>query len=566
MVNQIINSFDLWTTAQAIKTTGRGKSAANQSLHGINKLRELILDLAIRGKLVPQDPADEPAILILKQKGIKPLTWAVSDTEIPFNLPQGWEWCRLGEIGITNIGLTYSPVNISDNGIPVLRSSNIQDGVISLNDLVRVNVNPNEKVIVNLGDLLICARNGSENLVGKCAIIDFLPETTAFGAFMAIFRSEFNHYIKYFIESPVYRRSLKGVSTTTINQITQSNLKNTLIPFPPIAEQNRIVAKVDELMSLCDQLEQQQAESNAAHEQLVESLLETLHHTAGHEELQTAWQRIASNFDHLFTTEHSIDRLKETILQLAVMGKLVPQNPEDEPASELLKKIGREKARLITEGRIKKQPILPEIEESEKLFNLPQGWVWSRLNDAIDVRDGTHDTPNDALGPNTYPLVTSKNFYNGRIHFDEAKQISAADHLEISKRSNVERLDILFSMIGGNIGNQVMVNDDRPFSIKNVALFKYYNRSFTSPYFIKKITEHLALDLQTNASGGAQPFVSLNFLRNVVIALPPINEQLRIVAKVNELFTICDALKARISDSQTTKIRLADAVVEKVLA
>ena len=282
-------------------------------------------------------------------------------------------------------------------------------------------------------------------------------------------------------------------------------------------------------------------------------------------EFAEAWQRITNHFDTLFTTEQSIGQLKQTILQLAVMGKLVPQDPNDEPASVLLGKIAKEKARLIKEGKIKKQKPLPEITDEEKPFELPRGWEWSRLQESIDVRDGTHDSPKDAIGPDTYPLVTSKNFYNGTIKFDETRRISAEDHFDISKRSFVEKYDILFSMIGGNLGNQVMVNDARPFSVKNVALFKYYDRELTSPFFIKNFMEHLALDLQSKAAGGAQPFVSLGFLRKLVIAIPPINEQHRIVAKVDELMTLCDTLKARMNDAQTTQVHLADAIMEQAV-
>ena len=201
-----------------------------------------------------------------------------------------------------------------------------------------------------------------------------------------------------------------------------------------------------------------------------------------------------------------------------------------------------EKERLVKEGKIKKQKPLETIKADEIPFELPKGWELSRLQEVIDVRDGTHDSPKDAIGKDTYPLVTSKNFYNGTIKFDEARQISAEDHNTISKRSFVEPYDILFSMIGGNLGNQVMVTADRPFSIKNVALFKYYNRNLTSPFFIKKFMEHLALDLQSKAAGGAQPFVSLGFLRKLIIAIPPIKEQNRIVDKVDSLMDLCDRL------------------------
>jgi type I restriction enzyme S subunit len=312
------------------------------------------------------------------------------------------------------------------------------------------------------------------------------------------------------------------------------------IGVPPLAEQHRIVAKVDELMALCDQLENQHNNAAEAHEKLVTHLLGTLTQSQNAEDFNSNWQRISVHFDTLFTTEASIDALKQTLLQLAVMGKLVPQDLNDEPASELLKRIQAEKAKLIAEGKIKKDKPLAEISEEEKPFDLPVGWEWARLQSVIDVRDGTHDSPKEAIGPNTFPLVTSKDFADGDINFDFAKRISEVDHIEISKRSLVEKYDILFSMIGGNIGNQVIVRDDRFFSIKNVALFKYYNRTLTFPFFIKKYTENLAVTLQTTAIGGAQPFVALGALRNLVIALPPIEEQQHIVTKVDEFMTFCD--------------------------
>ena len=234
----------------------------------ITKLRQAILQLAVRGKLVKQDPKDEPAFVLLEKiraekeeliisgkiRKSKPLS-DIKESEKPFKLPESWEWARLGDIGDTNIGLTYSPKDISDHGIPVLRANNIQNGKLILSDLVKVDVEPPARVLVKNGDLLICARSGSPALVGKAAIIDRLEEKTAFGAFMAIFRCRLNAYVYYFILSPIFRQVIDDVHTTTINQITQGNLKSALIPVPPIDEQKRIVAKVDQLMALCDDLE-----------------------------------------------------------------------------------------------------------------------------------------------------------------------------------------------------------------------------------------------------------------------------------------------------------------------
>ena len=244
-------------------------SEMNQKLP--KQIRQSILQYAVQGKLVEQNPQDEPASELLKRikaqkdqlikdgkiKKEKPLP-PITQDEIPYDLPQGWEWVRLGNVGLSNIGLTYKPADVtqSDSGIPVLRSSNIQNNKIYLQDLVRVTTEiKNQNLFVEIGDILICARNGSKNLVGKSAIITELKEPMTFGAFMAIFRSQINNWVKIYLDSPLFKKTLESVNTVTINQITQNNLKNAIIPLPPLAEQKRIVAKVEELLNLVNKLE-----------------------------------------------------------------------------------------------------------------------------------------------------------------------------------------------------------------------------------------------------------------------------------------------------------------------
>ena len=343
----------------------------------------------------------------------------------------GWEWVRLDDIGSTFIGLTYSPKDISNSGTPVLRSSNIQNGKIDLIDLVRVDGNIKSNLFVNEGDLLICARNGSKSLVGKTAMIKNLNEPMVFGAFMAIYKSNFNFYIEVFLNSPVYRHFLDGVSTTTINQITQNNLKTTLVPLPPIAEQHRIVAKVDELMVLCDQLENQHNNAAEAHEKLVSYLLGTLTLSQSAEDFNTNWQRIAAHFDTLFTTETSIDALKQTLLQLAVMGKLVPQDPNDEPASELLKRIQAEKAKLIAKGKIKKDKPLTPITEEEKPFELPKIWEWVKLGLLIQELSNGLYKPDKFYTDQGFISLRMFNIQGGNIDFEGARRVELdADELD----------------------------------------------------------------------------------------------------------------------------------------
>ncbi|WP_217543432.1 restriction endonuclease subunit S [Vibrio metschnikovii] len=572
--NLITEHIDIWTSAVKSKSTSGRGSSKKQELYGVKKLRELILELAVRGKLVPQNPNDEPASVLLekiaqeqtqliKDQKIKKLKKLpnISKDELLFDLPNGWQWCRVGNLFNT----------IQSGGTPSKREPSYWEGNIpwaSVKDLGKslVLTDTQDHIseegliagskLANKGDILICTRMG----LGKIAIVS---TPMAFNQDLkAVSLTKYVH-TDFFLNS--YRTiKIKGTGTTVAG-ISQDQLLNYVFSLPPLQEQHRIVAKVNELMTLCDQLEQQTEASIEAHQVLVTTLLDTLTNSADADELMQNWARISEHFDTLFTTEASIDQLKQTILQLAVMGKLVPQDPSDEPAAELLKRIAEEKAQLVKEKKIKKEKALPPIAEDEKPFELPNGWEWCRFNDAIDVRDGTHDSPKDATGTNTYPLITSKNFINGKIDFDNARQISSEDHFEIIKRSQVDKLDILFSMIGGNIGNQVIVEDERNFSIKNVALFKYYNVRYTYPYFVFLYTQNLAKDLQTKAVGGAQPFISLGALRSLLFALPPREEQEKIVTKVKELMMLCDQLIARLKESQATQLHLTDTIVEQAV-
>ena len=238
-------------------------------------IKSKILDLAIRGKLVPQNQDDEPASVLLerikaekeeliKQGKIKrdkkeSVIFKGEDnsyyrstsenielcTDFPFELPDGWEWCNLSMIGYTNIGLTYKPTDIFQDGTIVLRSSNIINGKIDLTDLVRVNTTIRDNQYIEENDILICARNGSKALVGKCAIFECISERTSFGAFMAVYRTQFYKYVYYFLNSKIFRDTFMNDDTKQINQLTQDMIKNTILALPPLAEQKRIVDAIE---------------------------------------------------------------------------------------------------------------------------------------------------------------------------------------------------------------------------------------------------------------------------------------------------------------------------------
>ncbi|WP_336753748.1 restriction endonuclease subunit S [Aeromonas hydrophila] len=576
--NLITDHLDLWTAAVRPKSSAGRGSNSKLELTGIKKLRELILELAVRGKLVPQDPSDEPASVLLSRiaaekarlvkegKIKKPKALPeISEEEKSFELPRTWSWVRLNDIADYNGRPNIEPDNIKGD-VWLLDMEDIEKDTSKL--LYRAFYEGREsksnKSTFKCGDVLYGKLRPYLNKViiadldGVCTT-EIVPIVPSDGLHPA--------YLKYLLKSPAFQNYVNslmyGVKMPRLG--TEDAIKS-VHPLPPFAEQHRIVAKVDELMALCDQLEQQSEAHLAAHQTLVETLLTTLTDSGDASELAQNWARLSTHFDTLFTTEASINTLKQTILQLAVMGKLVPQDPSDEPASVLLERIAAEKAQLVKEKKIKKEKVLPAISEEEKPFVTPEGWVFSRLQNVIDVRDGTHDSPKNAEGENTYPLITSKDFKDGKIDFESARYISECDHLEISKRSFVEMYDILFSMIGGNIGNQVMVMSERPFSIKNVALFKYFNKAYTLPEYVFLYTQYLANDLQDKAVGGAQPFISLGALRNLIFPLPPVSEQYKIAAKVDELMTLCDQLKSRLQTSQQTQLALAEALVEGALS
>ena len=302
-------------------------------------------------------------------------------------------------------------------------------------------------------------------------------------------------HVDYIINSVTYGVKMPRVGTETMT--------NLLIPLPPLAEQKRIVAKIEGLLPYLDRYEK-------------------------------AWNRLED-----FGSRFPVD-MQKSILQMAIQGKLVEQRPEEGTGEELYRQIQAEKKRLIQEGKIKKEKPLPEIAEDEVPFEIPEGWKWVCLLDVIDVRDGTHDTPKYVV--DGVPLVTSKNLVNGKIDFNTAKLISHEDSIAINIRSGVDDGDILFAMIG-TIGNPVLVKKEREFSIKNMALFKPIDRElFYMPYLVFFL-QHAQTEMKKEASASVQSFVSLSYLRKYLLPLPPLAEQKRIVARLEEILPLCERLK-----------------------
>ena len=507
------------------------------------QLKNSILQMAVQGKLVPQDPNDEPASVLLERiraekeqlikegkikkeknpsvifRGADNLPYekvgknepvCIAD-EVPFDIPESWEWVRLGEIFQHNTGKALNSSNKSGVLLEYITTSNLYWDRFELENLRSMYFTENEieKCQVSKGDLLIC--EGGD--IGRAAIWlkdykiciqnhihrlrSYVPLCTRF------------YYYVFFLYKYAGWIGGKGIG---IQGLSSNALHSLLVPVPPIAEQERIVKRLEIIKPLSDKYSE-------ASEQIQE-------------------------LNNLFP-EH----LKKSILQYAVQGKLVPQDPADEPASVLLERIRTEKEKLIKAGKIKRDKHesvifrrdnsyyekvdgIERCIDDELPFEIPESWEWARIKSCMDVRDGTHDTPKYV--EHGIPLITSKNLSNGYLDFSTAKFISIEDHLSIKQRSKVDDGDILFAMIG-SIGNPVLYRGSQEFSIKNMALFKKISDEIIMDY-VYIFLRYAQTYMKKDATGGVQAFVSLNYLRNYLIPVPPQNEQIRIC---NAIIKLC---------------------------
>ncbi len=578
----IIGQFEIWSSAiRAKSASGRG-SSNKRELYGIKKLRELILELAVRGKLVPQDPADEPASVLLeriaaekaelvKQNKIKKPKKLpeIGEDEKPFELPVGWEWVRLGDVVDVIRGITFPASEKSKTPEPgrvaCLRTANVQDE-IEWDDMLFV-----RSEFVKRDDQYICAQDivmsmaNSRDLVGKVALIANQPERqTSFGGFLSVLRPRevSPRYLMALLRASTNREILIGSAsqTTNIANISLAKLNPLVLGVPPLAEQHRIVAKVDELMALCDQLELQTETSLDAHATLVENLLATLTDSQTPDELKDNWVRLSDHFDTLFTTEASIDALKQTILQLAVMGKLVPQDPNDEPASELLKRIAEKQARLILDGKLKTRANW-EIKGSELYFDSPASWEYIRLGNLAKFIDYRGKTPTKRSSG--IRLITAKNVRFGYISLEPEEFISNAEYTSWMTRGFPKIGDLLFTP-EAPLGNVAVIDIEEKFALAQRAICFQLHGS-TSAHFLKLVIMSPAFQYQLiqNATGMTAKGIKASRLKEIPVPFPPIAEQHRIVAKVDELMVLCDQLKSRLQQAQQTQLHLADALVEQ---
>jgi type I restriction enzyme S subunit len=548
----------------------------------VDRLRRFALDLAVRGKLVPQDSNDEPASELLKRiakerarLGIKHVVSPVGEGEVPFDLPLGWSWSRIGEVcSKTGSGSTprggkevYQAI-----GVPFLRSQNVYDDGLRLNDVAYIDQQTHSRMsgtAVFPGDLLLNITGGS---MGRCCRVPDDFKEANVSQHVAIIRTAvrgIEDFLHRLVLSPYFQAFVFDEQTGAgRGGLPKNRMDQIAVALPPLSEQHRIVAKVDELMGLCDRLEAARGNRERVRARLAAASLARLN--APDPETFQADARFALDaLPALTARPDQIKQLRQTILNLAVRGKLVAQDPNDEPAAELLKRIATER---MGPQAVKKARRNGEVEISSLLAGIPlaTGWRWTNIDEiALSMRYGT-STKCEYATPGV-PVLRIPNVSDGVVSLDDIKfgpltegeirdlALTAGDLLMI--RSNGS-LDI--------VGRSAVVTA----KANGMAFAGYLVRLRLSLANIKPEYVWLALNSTDVRDQIEKPIRSAVGLKNVNLTefgaltfpLPPLAEQHRIVAKVDALMGLCDRLEASLTATTASRRRLLDALLAEVLA
>ncbi|MDB9435550.1 restriction endonuclease subunit S [Dolichospermum lemmermannii CS-548] len=543
----------------------------------------MILDLAVRGKLVTQDANDEPAAVLLerikkekerlvkekkirKSKPLPPITLG----ETLYKIPNNWQWIRLGEIGDWGAGATPDRKNSQyySGLIKWFKSGELNDGyIINSEEHITELAFKNCSLRLNQpGDVLIAMYGAT---IGKVAILETQSTTNQAVCACTCFKGFYNLYL--FIVLKAYKNifSSQGAGGAQPN-ISREKIIHTIAPLPPLAEQKRIVTKVDELMKLCDELEARQKKKRETRILINNAALNKLLTAETPETFTKNWQRIGDNFDILYSAPENIGKLRQAILQLAVMGKLVPQNANDEPAAVLLERIKKEKERLIKEGKIKNEQ---SIVIDGNLYQIPKQWELVSLNQIIALMDSgwspackNHPT----LDKSKWGVL--KTTAVQPLVYKEEEHKELPEHLEPRPDYEVQVGDLLITRAGpkNRVGICCLVKKTRPKLMISDKIIRFHLfEPFIFPDFIVLIlnTGFSQSFIETQKSGMAESQMNISQakLRMTPIPLPPFNEQKRIVTKVDKLMKLCDELETKLTQTQTESEKIINAAVKQLL-
>ena len=531
---------------------------------GIERLRELVLQLAVRGRLVPQDGGESPIsilernakekrCLVDQRKIGKPKSLPrLSSDEVPFNVPETWKWIRLGDVALVVMG--NSPPGSSYNeqglGVPLINGPvEFSAGAFGLTICRKYTTKPNQMCMT--GDMLICVRGAT---TGRTNIAAF---DACIGRGVALVRAwEAQQYVNLYLWY-VGKELLAAGKGTTFPSISYADLAGKPLPLPPLAEQHRIVAKVDELMGLIDRLESARRSRENCRTAGRDSALAALRNAATAEEVGIAWTRIAERMDDLFIAPADLTPLREAVLQLAVRGRLVSQELTDEPASVLLNRIAKEKTRR--DKRIKTRKALPTIRDDMLPFEIPVSWEWTHLGEITSYGMTGKAEPSE-VSEETWVLelediekVSSRLLNRVRYGVRPFK----------STKNRFYKGDILYGKLRPYLDKVVLADEDGVCSSEIMPI-----RGFVglAPQFIRLVLKSPYFVQYANSSthGMNLPRLGTDRARQALFPLPPEAEQHRIVAKVDELMGLIDRLEQHLGAKEGIQGELAVAWTGRV--
>lgn len=553
---------------------------------GMQTLREMLLKLAVRGKLAEQDSNDEPASLFIEdiykkkdelvsEKLIPKQSRLpkIDEEHLPFRPPAGWKWVRLEtvcEIITKGSSPKWQGVNYVQNGEGVLfiTSENVGNYVLrkmeqpkfvesKFNEMEPRSILQRDDILVTLvgasiGRSAIYDRDDAANINQAVGIVRLVRGTTQLN----------RRFLLHYLNSPVCLAIMfeNQVETARAN-ISLTNVKQFLVPVPPLSEQERIVAKVDELMALCDELEARQQERRTVHVHLNNATLDRVTSAESDTDFGTAWTRVRSNFDLLYSVPENVNGLREAILQLAVQGKLVEQDSDDEPVTELLHRIEQERHAAAADDRRAKS--VEPIESGEKMRSLPVGWAWERLGHLalfIDYRGKTPPKTDSGIR-----LITAKNVRFGFVADEPAEYVSGKTYKEWMTRGFPRRGDVLFTT-EAPLGNVAVLNTDETIALAqrviNFRLYAELSPQFLTYCLMSPLMQEALID---RATGMTAKGIKSSKLKLVPVPVPPVAEQRRIVEKIDEMMCLCDELESNLMQQQTDADRLTSAMVAAIL-
>ena len=536
----------------------------------IPRLRRFILDMAVRGKLVPQDLDDEPASELLKriaaekarlvQAGkFKTLDGDLprNEASFPFSVPSYWAWCYLDDLAAIARGGSPRPIKsyLTDdsNGIPWIKIGDSVRGNIYING-TKERIRPEglaKSRLVFPGDLLLsnsmsfgfpyitniegCIHDGWLVIRTPDALIDKLYLHTLFLS---------DHAKAAFSEA---------ASGAVVQNLNADKARELSVPLPPLAEQHRIVAKVDELMTLCDRLEAARMEREATRNRMATASLARLNTPdPDPATFQNHTAFALNNLTPLTTRPDQIKALRQTILNLAVRGKLVPQDPKDEPASELLKRIAKDFSRQVAEGKLNKPKPVKPLSAKEELFSLPRGWALARFNQVAAIQSNLVDPKRYAALPHIAPDNIES--WTTRL----LSYVSVGEAGVYSGKHLFSAGAILYSKIRPNLAKVAKVNFDGLCSADMYPIHALIDRDFLVKFMITKDFVAQAVKEDNRV---AMPKINQSALSDIVVPVPPLAEQHHIVAKVDELMALCARLEASLTTGDETHGRLVEALL-----